>query len=147
MLKHSKSSGFNLLELIVVLAIMGSMATVAMPNYKNYILRSKINTLLSITATLKLDITAALSSAIKPSAGKTKITSPYASSISILNSASTSKAVIEIIANYAALGLSDTLKLQLIATVNDNNAVQWQCHGTSKYHNILPRNCRNNLKT
>lgn len=50
---YKKQKGFSLIELMVVIAIIAILATIAIPTYRHYILRAKIGTVLPVLERLK----------------------------------------------------------------------------------------------
>ena len=51
--KGNVQAGFTLIELMIVVAIIGILAAVAIPAYQNYIVRSKVANAISSVNTLK----------------------------------------------------------------------------------------------
>jgi type IV pilus assembly protein PilA len=56
LLTLSKQTGFSLLELMIVIAIIGILLTVSIPTYQNHVIRAKVTGILSSAHILKMSI-------------------------------------------------------------------------------------------
>jgi type IV pilus assembly protein PilA len=60
MLTPSKIKGFSLIELMIVVAIIGILAMIAIPSYQNYTQRARFSEVIAATAPFKTAVSLAL---------------------------------------------------------------------------------------
>lgn len=53
MMKRSAQKGFTLIELMIVVAIIGILAAIAIPQYQNYVARSQVSRVMGETGAIK----------------------------------------------------------------------------------------------
>ena len=144
----SRSKGFTLIELMVVVAIVGILSAVALPSYRDYLVRARFVEVLALAGEIKTNyseyytINRAVPTLIQ--AGINSYShSVLVSSVSIVGDA------IALDLNYGASGFSDPdMEGRVLFTptfendVLGANIVRWTCTSDIVVKRKLPSNCR-----
>ncbi len=160
-MKRSLQKGFTLIELMIVVAIIGILAAVALPAYQDYTVRAKVSEVVLAASSCRTTVTEAVQSATGtmtaanfPCSGTSGTNlSKYVKSI-----ATDANGKITVTADHAALPqlTPSTNVLTLTPFVNDTTALansdfgktvfKWRCgssaDGTSIPSKYLPGSCR-----
>lgn len=139
--------GFTLIELMIVVAIVGILAAIALPAYQDYLARSRVTEPLARLAQAKTSI-AEFYASRNTMPADTAMAGIDTSSTQYITSASwdgTDKVVVTISSNIPQLS-GETLYMQAAAVdASSYTITSWACGtgaGTDKYK-YLPANCRN----
>jgi len=131
-----QQQGFTLIELMIVVAIIGILAAIAIPAYQDYTKRAKGSELLSIASGAKASVgeyivTNGAIPADQTAAGFED------QSTAIVSSLTWDTSVIEIVGTAEVDGLTLTLKPE----TNAAGAVEWTCAATAGTK-LAPASCR-----
>lgn len=166
-MKRSMQKGFTLIELMIVVAIIGILAAVALPAYQDYTIRAKVTEGLSLASSYKTAIADTFASrgpagivACTDAASCQAIGVTYLENnrnVSSIRSAATgvitiaySTDVVPATANLLTLvpqtNAASPADVDLSVPANAGIAFQWQCRpaaATPIQAKYVPANCRN----
>jgi type IV pilus assembly protein PilA len=142
----SVQKGFTLIELMIVVAIIGILAAIAIPAYQNYVVRARVTEGLNLAAAAETTVAENASNAA--SLLSSGWTNPSPTNNVQTVSVSDTTGAITVVYTAAAGGGTVTLTPYSAGAViaNDSvppDAIGWSCWTTAGNEKYVPSNCRN----
>jgi len=136
--------GFTLIELMIVVAIIGILAAVAIPAYQDYTVRAKVTEGLNMAAAAKATVSENAASGSALDAGW----SPPTGTVNV-SSVAVNAGTGEITITYTAAAGAGTILMTptsggaaLVAGTIPGDAIAWDCTGGTLVAKYRPSNCR-----
>ena len=138
-MKRSLQKGFTLIELMIVVAIIGILAAVALPAYQDYTNRAKAAEVVLAAGSARTCVTESYQSisafsGLSSTCGTGFIATKYAKNLSVGDTTG----IINVSGQIA--GGSVDLVVTLTPTMQSSNISAWACSGTN--NKWLPASCR-----
>ena len=143
----NKQQGFTLIELMIVVAIVGILAAIAIPAYQDYTVRARVTEGMSLASAAKVTVAENAMSGTAFSAGwTTPSATDNVSNVAIASSNGVITITYTSTAGGGTLTLTPTAgsSTALVANTVPTDAIQWDCGAGSDTLSARyrPANCR-----
>lgn len=141
---YMKQKGFTLIELMVVIAIIGVLASVSIPAYQNYVIRARVTEGINMATAAKLAVAETIMSTNE--LPKNQLATGYVSPKSTDNveSIAVADGTGEIVITFTPSAGNGTLIITPV--LEDNGEVSWSCSKGTLKQKHRPSNCKTSSK-